>query len=109
MRNLGGAVGLAAINTFLNDRTDLHVARLHEVLNLAYRPATEALDRFASHFTGSDAKAMALKQLYMLAHKQGLVMAFADVFLAFTAMFVAVGLATVLMRRPSAAPAAGGH
>ena len=24
MRNLGGAVGLAGINTFLNDRTDLH-------------------------------------------------------------------------------------
>jgi hypothetical protein len=39
----------------------------------------------------------------------GLVMAFAGVFLAFTAMFAAVGLATILMRRPAAAPAAGGH
>src|SRR5262249_14369657 len=29
-RNLGGAVGLAALNTMLNDRTDLHIARLHE-------------------------------------------------------------------------------
>ena len=29
-RNLGGAVGLAAINTVLNDRMDLHLARLHE-------------------------------------------------------------------------------
>ena len=29
-RNLGGAVGLAALNTVLNNRTDLHLARLHE-------------------------------------------------------------------------------
>ncbi len=30
MRNLGGAVGLALINTLLNKRLDLHLARLHE-------------------------------------------------------------------------------
>ena len=29
-RNLGGAVGLALINTLLNKRLDLHLARLHE-------------------------------------------------------------------------------
>ncbi len=29
-RNLGGAVGLAMINTILNDRMDLHLQRLHE-------------------------------------------------------------------------------
>ncbi len=29
-RNLGGAVGLAVINTVLNDRTDLHISRLHD-------------------------------------------------------------------------------
>src|SRR3954447_3579479 len=29
-RNLGGAVGLAVINQVLNERTDLHIARLHE-------------------------------------------------------------------------------
>ena len=30
MRNLGGAVGLAVINQVLNERTDLHIARLQE-------------------------------------------------------------------------------
>ena len=29
-RNLGGAVGLALINTMLDKRMDLHLARLHE-------------------------------------------------------------------------------
>ena len=31
-RNLGGAVGLAGLTTVLNDRTDLHLARLHEAV-----------------------------------------------------------------------------
>jgi DHA2 family multidrug resistance protein len=108
MRNLGGAVGLAAIYTFLNNRTDLHLARLHEALNTAYRPALEMLDNMATRFSGSDAKAMALKQLFMMTHREGVVMAFADVFLALTVLFAVIGLAAVLMKRPSAAQAAGG-
>ena len=36
-RNLGGAIGLAAINTVLNDRMDLHLARLHESGQLGAR------------------------------------------------------------------------
>ena len=43
MRNLGGAIGLAAINTAFNDRMDLHLARLHEAVNWASVPATETL------------------------------------------------------------------
>src|SRR6516162_1687388 len=67
MRNLGGAVGLAANYTFLNDRTDLHLARLHEALNSGYRPALETLDNLALRFQGhgADAKMMALKQLFL--------------------------------------------
>jgi DHA2 family multidrug resistance protein len=113
MRNLGGAVGLAAIYTFLNNRSDLHFARLHEALNSAYRPALEALDtltsRFQSYGYGADAKAMALKQLFAMAHQEGIVMAFSDVFLAMTALFAAVSLGTIMMRRPStlAVPGSG--
>jgi DHA2 family multidrug resistance protein len=108
MRNLGGAVGLAAIYTFLNDRTDLHLARLHEALNAAYRPAIETLDALATRFSGPDAKAMALKQLFMMTHREGVVMAFADVFLALTVLFAVIGLVAIVMKRPSAAPASGG-
>src|SRR5262245_18394630 len=110
-RNLGGAVGLAAIYTFLNDRTDLHLARLHEALNSAYRPALEALDGLTSHFQayGSDARMMALKQLFMTTHREGLVMAFADVFLALTVLFAVVGLSTMMMKRPTAAAPTSEH
>ncbi len=41
-RNLGGAIGLALINTLLNDRTDLHLARLHERVAWGRQAAEEA-------------------------------------------------------------------
>ncbi len=43
-RNLGGAVGLAALTTILNDRTDLHLARLHESITWSRQPALETLN-----------------------------------------------------------------
>ena len=64
-RNLGGAVGLAALTTILNDRTDLHLARLHEAVTWARQPVLEALNNMTQRFSsyGSDAQLMALKQL----------------------------------------------
>jgi DHA2 family multidrug resistance protein len=110
MRNLGGAVGLAGIYTFLNDRTDLHIARLHENFTFARPAAVEALNAMAARLSafGSDAKAMALKQMTQVVHRQGAVMAFADVFLALTALFVVLALLAVLVKKPAAPQGAGG-
>jgi len=111
MRNLGGAVGLAGINTVLNDRTDLHLARLHESLTWSRPPAVERLDQLTQRFQGnSDAPAMALKQLMQMTHQQGLVMAFADVFLVLTAIFLALAALALLLHKPATAGGgAGGH
>jgi DHA2 family multidrug resistance protein len=110
MRNLGGAVGLAGINTALDDRTDLHLARLHEALTWSHPAALERLDMLTRHFQGSDAAQMALKQLFQIAHQQGLAMAFADVFLMLTAIFVALAGLALLMHKPrSPGGAGGGH
>ena len=112
MRNLGGAVGLAAIYTFLNRRTDLHLARLHEALNAAHRPALETLDKMSAAFAdhGPDAKMMALKRLFLMTHQQGVVMAFADVFLGLTVIFIAIGITAVIAKRPAqSAQLAGDH
>jgi DHA2 family multidrug resistance protein len=111
-RNLGGAVGLALIYTFLNDRTDLHIVRLHEALTWARQPAVETLNNFTAAFGGSsDASAMALKQLTLITHRQAVVMAFADVFWALTALFVGLIFLVAIMKKPAANPAggAGGH
>jgi DHA2 family multidrug resistance protein len=57
---------------------------------------------------GSDASAMALKQMTQLVHRQGAVMAFADVFFALTLLFVALAVLSVLVKRPAAAGGGGG-
>jgi DHA2 family multidrug resistance protein len=112
MRNLGGAVGLAALTTLLNDRTDLHLARLHEAVTWSRPPALEALNNLTQRFSsyGSEAQLMAVKQLNAIVHRQGVVMAFADVFLLLTLLFLALAaLAIVMKRPPPAAAGAAGH
>ena len=109
-RNLGGALGLAVINTALNDRLDLHLARLHEAVNWSRGIATETLANIASRFTGSDADMMALKQMNGLVRQQAVVMSFADVFLMLTVLFVTLAALGVMMKRPKpVAAGAGGH
>jgi DHA2 family multidrug resistance protein len=51
---------------------------------------------------------MALKQMTQVVHRQGAVMAFADVFLALTVLFVVLAVLAVLVKRPAAAAGAGG-
>lgn len=111
MRNLGGAVGLAALTTILNDRTDLHLARLHESITWSRQPALETLNSLTQRFSsfGSDAQMMALKQLNAIVHRQGVVMAFADVFFLLTFVFTGLTLFAFLMRRPPQATTGGGH
>ncbi|KQY99950.1 MFS transporter [Pseudolabrys sp. Root1462] len=107
-RNLGGAIGLAVINTLLNDRMDLHLVRLHEAVNGASVAATETLDQLTQKFGGSDGALQALKQVSMMVRQQALVMSFADVFWMLTVMFVMLAAMGIFMRKPQAAGGGGG-
>ncbi len=101
-RNLGGAIGLAMINTALNQRMDLHLVRLHEAVTWSRIPAVERLDQLTQMFQGSDAPLMALKELTLMVRRQAGVMSFADVFLVLTMLFVVLAAVGLVMRRPTA-------
>jgi len=62
----------------------------------------DTLNGLAARIPGSDAQNMALKQLFLFTRQQGIVMAFADVFLLLCLMFVAFAGLVWLMRRPPA-------
>ena len=110
MRNLGGAIGLAAINTWFNDRMDLHLARLHDAVNASSIPAIEALTKLEGRFQGSNAKSQALAQMMAIVRKQAAVMSYADVFLILTVVFLILAAFAMLMKRPQAPAGAGaGH
>jgi len=111
MRNLGGAVGLALINTLLDKRMDLHLERLRESVTWGRQVAVDTLANMAAALAarGPDAELAATRQLALIVRRQAEVMALADVFMALTAIFLAcVGFAA-FMRRPVAAGAGGGH
>jgi DHA2 family multidrug resistance protein len=109
-RNLGGAVGLAVINTLINKRLDLHLARLHEQVAWGSAAAEETLNNLTQAMArfGSDAQLAATKQLALMVRREATVMAIADVFLALTVLFVLVACMVPLMRRPSFAGGGGG-
>jgi DHA2 family multidrug resistance protein len=111
MRNLGGAVGLALINTLLDKRMDLHLERLRESVTWGRRVAVDTLASMTAAMAarGSDAELAATRQLALIVRRQAEVLALADVFLALTVLFLGcVGLAA-LMRRPVGAAGGGGH
>jgi MFS transporter, DHA2 family, multidrug resistance protein len=111
-RNLGGAIGLAALNTVLNKRLDLHLARLHDHVNWSRGPATDMLATLTARFHdfGSNASLMATKEMFLMARREATVLSFSDVFLMLTALFVALAMLAIIMKRPAAMTAgSGGH
>jgi DHA2 family multidrug resistance protein len=92
MRNLGGAIGLAAITTALGDRSDLHFLRLSERLTPDNLEAVTRLsglsERMAALIPG-DPDMAALKVLQSITHQQALTMAFDDVLMGMSLVFVA--------------------
>ncbi|HZB61692.1 MAG TPA: DHA2 family efflux MFS transporter permease subunit [Microvirga sp.] len=109
-RNLGGAVGLALINTILNSRLDLHLQRLRENVQWGRSTAVETLDSLTLKFhdLGSDASQAALRTLSNMVRREALVMSFADMFLLLTILFLGLVLALPFVQKPRAAAGGGG-
>src|SRR5262245_24716881 len=111
MRNLGGAIGLAAINTVMIDQTALHTLRLSEHITAA-RPGVmnflaSLTQRYADLGVG-DPKAAALQTLTRLTEREALVMTFNDTLLLMAGVFIGALILMPLIRKPRAV-AEGGH
>ena len=102
-RNLGGAVGLAVINQVLNERTDLHISRLHDRVNWGNATAVETLNMFTQRMQGmGDAALMAMKQLSQIVHRQAVVMGYGDAFFMLTVFYFGLSLLVMVLKKPSA-------
>jgi DHA2 family multidrug resistance protein len=107
-RNLGGAVGLAVINQVLNERTDLHISRLHDRINWGNATAVETLNMFTQKMQGmGDATLMAMKQLSQIVHRQAVVMGYGDAFFMLTFFYLGLSLLVLLLNKPSSAALGG--
>ncbi len=109
-RNLGGAVGLAIINTTMNQRMDLHLARLHETVRWGSAQAEQTLSNITNGLSplGSDAGQAALARLAGIVRQQSMTMAIADIFYLLTFLFLAIVLMTPFMQKPAPQKSTGG-
>ncbi len=112
-RNLGGAVGLALINTILVNRTATHYEVLAEHVTWSNPEAVAQLEQMTRNNTanGLDGLTAATRQLSNIVHQQATVLSFIDVLLILTVLFAGLAMFTMLMKKPGKPPAGagGGH
>jgi DHA2 family multidrug resistance protein len=109
MRNLGGAIGLAAINTVLNDRMALHWTRLVEGLPAGDPLVQNFLANARTGMSGAMGAASdngAIKLLAETVYQQAEVMTMADAQYLMSAIFICGLLLVPVLRKPRAAVAA---
>ena len=98
------------INEVLNDRTDLHISRLQDRVTWGNVTATETVNMFTQRLQGmGDAALMAMKQLSQIVHRQAVVMGYADAFFMLTLFYFGLSLLVMLLKKPAALSAGGGH
>ncbi|WP_416768996.1 DHA2 family efflux MFS transporter permease subunit [Pseudomonas sp. RHF3.3-3] len=116
MRNLGGAIGIAACATVLNDRSNLHFLRLAEHLS----SRNEEMNLWLEHLSSSaqalgqnslDASQIALRQLWALTWREAQTLTYADAFLVIMVCFILATVLVPLMHKvqPPQQPSADGH
>jgi DHA2 family multidrug resistance protein len=110
MRNLGGAIGIAVVNTWLADQTRIHVARMGESLGRAHTHAPDVLAALAARIGGAagdstQALEAARGEFAALVGRYALTSAFEEVFRLMAWLFLAA-LVMVPFCKPAPNPAA---
>lgn len=102
MRNLGGAFGLAGINTLLIERMALHVSRLSDRVNSGSLQVQAWLDAVSAKLgaTLPDSDAAALKLLHNIVQREAQVLMFNDLLLVMAAIFFAALAALPFVHKP---------
>ncbi len=117
MRNLGGAIGIAVVNTWLQDEARIHVARFGESLGEAARTAPDVVAALAGRFAAATSDAahallVAQGEIARVVARASLTLAFNDVFRLMAWMFLVALVLVPLCRPPriaAAAPPADAH
>jgi DHA2 family multidrug resistance protein len=94
MRNLGGAIGIAVVNTWLQDSARIGAARLGEALGNTPTTATSVFQELAQRFSAltpdpAQAQLLVSKLVTGVVTQQALTLAFDDVFRLMSWMFLA--------------------
>ena len=115
MRNLGGAVGIAALQTFLTKREQFHSNILTNSVSVFEEATRDRVARLTSYFMNHGVSDQALathKAIVAIAsslRKQANIMAFSDTFFLLGVALVVALLASLLLKKPGHLSGAGAH
>ncbi|MCA2407588.1 multidrug efflux MFS transporter [Rhizobium leguminosarum bv. viciae 248] len=115
MRNLGGAVGIASLQTFLSKREQFHSNILTNSVSVFEEATRERIARLTGYFMSHGVSDQALaghKAVVAIAlkiRKQANIMAFSDTFFLLGVALVVALLATLLLRKPGQLSGGGAH
>ncbi|MBX4902599.1 multidrug efflux MFS transporter [Rhizobium bangladeshense] len=115
MRNLGGAVGIASLQTFLSKREQFHSNILTNSVSVFEEATRDRIARLTAYFMNHGVADQALaghKAVVAIAlkiRKQANIMAFSDTFFLLGVALVVALLASLLLRKPGRLSGGGAH
>jgi DHA2 family multidrug resistance protein len=115
MRNLGGAVGIAVLQTFLTKREQYHSNVLSQSVSLLEQATRDRLEALTQYFVNHgvidrvDASQRALVAIGHIVQKQAFILAFSDTFFLLGAVLVVALMAALLLRKPGHLEGGGAH
>lgn len=111
MRNLGGAIGIAAINTVATAREHVHTLHLDEQVNWARAGAQSALFNMTQAMQPAmgptDAQFGALYKMTQMVQRESLTLTYNDVFLLMALLYALALPLVLLLKKPRAAGGGG--
>jgi DHA2 family multidrug resistance protein len=115
MRNLGGAVGIALLQTFLTKREQYHSNVLMQSVSLFEQATRTRLDQLTQYFMShgvanpTDALSRAYVAVGHVVQKQAFILAFSDTFYLLGAALIVALIAGLLLKKPDHMSAGGAH
>ena len=115
MRNLGGAVGIALLQTFLTKREQYHSNVLMQSVSLFEQATRTRLDQLTQYFMshGVANPADALNRAYVaighVVQKQAFILAFSDTFYLLGVALIVALIAGLVLKKPDHMSAGGAH
>ncbi len=115
MRNLGGAIGIAALQTLLTKREQYHSNVLSQSVSLFEQATRNRLDQLTQYFMAhgvidrADAVHRAYVAIGRVVQKQAFILAFSDTFYLLGVALIVALIAALMLRKPDRLDAGGAH
>ncbi|HTG05351.1 MAG TPA: DHA2 family efflux MFS transporter permease subunit, partial [Bradyrhizobium sp.] len=115
MRNLGGAIGIAALQTLVTKREQYHSNVLMQSVSLFEQATRTRIEQLTQYFTNHgvidrvDAVHRADVAIGKMVQKQAFILAFSDTFYVLGAALIVALLAGLLLKKPDRLDAGGAH